>query len=83
VLKGVAAVISIRAEEKNLELLIDEGPDSAIFGRDSLRLSQILNNLANNAVKFTETGEIEIKIRAERQIPSQARLMIRWCCTLR
>ena len=72
VLSGVAAVISIRAEGKRLEFLIDEefGIPQLLVG-DPLRLGQILNNLANNAVKFTEAGEITIQIRMERQIPSQ------------
>jgi PAS domain S-box-containing protein len=68
VLKGVAAVISIRAEEKHLEFLIDKefGIPQLLIG-DSLRLGQVLNNLANNAVKFTEAGEVEIKIRIRSQ----------------
>ncbi len=72
VLRGVAAIISIRAEEKRLEFLIDEeyGIPQVLVG-DSLRLGQVLNNLANNAVKFTEAGEIVIQIRMEKQIPSQ------------
>jgi len=70
VLRGVAAIISIRAEKKRLEFLIDEeyGIPHALVG-DSLRLGQVLNNLASNAVKFTETGEIEIRIRVERLSP--------------
>jgi PAS domain S-box-containing protein len=72
VLRGVAAIISIRAEEKHLEFLIDEeyGLPQMLLG-DSLRLGQVLNNLAHNAVKFTEAGEITIRVRAERQIPPQ------------
>ncbi len=68
VLKGVAAVISIRAEEKQLEFLIDQDPGipQLLIG-DSLRLGQVLNNLANNAVKFTEAGEVEIRIGIENQ----------------
>ncbi|WP_435626670.1 response regulator [Candidatus Ferrigenium straubiae] len=64
VLKGVAAVISIRAEEKHIEFLIDkEFRIPQLLVGDSLRLGQVLNNLANNAVKFTEAGEVEIRIR--------------------
>jgi PAS domain S-box-containing protein len=72
VLRGVAAIISIRTEEKRLEFLIDEeyGIPQMLVG-DSLRLGQVLNNLAHNAVKFTEAGEIAIQIRMERQIPGQ------------
>ena len=72
VLRGVAAIISIRAEEKRLEFLIDEeyGIPHILLG-DSLRLGQVLNNLAHNAVKFTEAGEIAIRIRVERRMPGQ------------
>jgi len=72
VLKGVAAVISIRSEEKRLEFLIDEeyGIPQMLVG-DSLRLGQVLNNLAHNAVKFTDEGEIAIQIRIKQRIPSQ------------
>ncbi|HEX5364847.1 MAG TPA: response regulator, partial [Gallionella sp.] len=72
VLKGVATVISIRAEEKRLEFLIDvaHGIPQMLVG-DSLRLGQVLNNLANNAVKFTETGEVAIQIRLERLTPGE------------
>lgn len=72
VLEGVTAVISISAEEKNLELLIDEehGIPQFLVG-DSLRLGQVLNNLANNAIKFTEAGEVALSIKMVSQIPSQ------------
>ncbi|HZW25505.1 MAG TPA: response regulator [Gallionella sp.] len=72
VLRGVAAIISIRAEEKRLEFLIDAeyGIPQMLVG-DSLRLSQILNNLAHNAVKFTEAGEIVIQIGIKQMIPSR------------
>ncbi len=66
VLKGVAAVTSIKAEEKHLEFVIeqDRGLPGTLVG-DSLRLGQVLSNLANNAVKFTESGEVMIRITAE------------------
>ena len=72
VLKGVAAVTGILADEKQLELLIDEqcGIPALLVG-DSLRLGQVLSNLANNAVKFTETGEVVIRVRMESQTSGQ------------
>ncbi|MCK9200886.1 MAG: response regulator [Gallionella sp.] len=72
VLRGVAAIISIRAEEKRLEFLIDEarGIPQVLVG-DSLRLGQVLNNLAHNAVKFTEAGEVAIQIRMEKQMHAE------------
>lgn len=68
VFRNVSFNISLLAEEKNLELMIDNGigiPQSLIG--DSLRLGQVLSNLASNAVKFTDSGEIEIKVEANRK----------------
>ncbi len=60
-LDNLAAIISQKAEEKELEVLfrVDKNIPSTLIG-DPLRLSQVLTNLANNAVKFTEKGEIVI-----------------------
>ncbi|MBT3260562.1 MAG: hybrid sensor histidine kinase/response regulator, partial [Deltaproteobacteria bacterium] len=62
VLENLANLVGLKAKEKGLELLFDINEDTPTgLTGDPLRLSQILINLANNAVKFTETGEIVIK----------------------
>lgn len=66
VMDNLASLLAIKTEEKGLELLFDTPADvpTALIG-DPLKLGQILTNLANNAVKFTETGEVVICAHAE------------------
>jgi signal transduction histidine kinase/DNA-binding response OmpR family regulator len=61
VIEGVADMVASRAHKKELELitLIEPEVPDQVLG-DSSRLHQILLNLANNAVKFTDRGEIVI-----------------------
>ena len=61
VLENMANLVPAKAWEKHLEILFATAPDIplALVG-DPLRLGQILLNLTNNAVKFTEEGEIVI-----------------------
>jgi PAS domain S-box-containing protein len=60
---GVLKPLGLRADEKGLELVADISsavPD--YFVGDSMRLRQILINLTANAIKFTERGEVVIKV---------------------
>ena len=64
VLENLASLVGLKAQEKGLELLFDFDPKAPVALRgDPLRLGQILINLANNAVKFTDEGEIIVSIR--------------------
>ena len=68
VLDNLANIISVKGEEKGLEVLFSLHPNvpNELMG-DPLRLGQILINLANNAIKFTEKGEVVISIELEQQ----------------
>jgi signal transduction histidine kinase/DNA-binding response OmpR family regulator len=66
VLENVSNLISEKASAKGLELIFDI--DSAVptqLKGDPLRLGQILINFCNNAVKFTEQGEIVVRARIQ------------------
>jgi polar amino acid transport system substrate-binding protein len=60
-LDNISTLVSIKTQEKGLELLFKTDPSVpiALVG-DPLRLGQILINLSNNAVKFTDGGEIVV-----------------------
>ena len=63
VLHAVATIMSVSAGDKDLELAIGVDADvpRALVG-DALRLHQVLVNLAGNAIKFTERGEVSLMV---------------------
>ena len=63
VLDDVATLIGVRASEKGVELIVSRQPNAPVLLLgDPLRLGQILSNLASNAVKFTERGEVHVSV---------------------
>lgn len=63
VMDNLANLVGMKAEDKGVELLfkIQSDVPSSLIG-DPLRLGQILINLGNNAVKFTDAGEIVVAL---------------------
>jgi signal transduction histidine kinase/DNA-binding response OmpR family regulator len=75
VMENLASVVGMKAEEKGLELLYDlpSGLPMLLLG-DPSRLGQVLLNLGNNAVKFTERGEVRFTVAIEAQDADGIRL---------
>ncbi len=76
VIDPVTSHFGPQVDQKGLELLIDIAPDVPphLVG-DPYRLSQVLVNLTGNAVKFTEKGEIELRISVDRRDEKSVRLL--------
>ncbi|HEX8896641.1 MAG TPA: histidine kinase dimerization/phospho-acceptor domain-containing protein, partial [Terriglobales bacterium] len=75
VLDNLSNIVSQKAHEKNLEFLISAQHDipSNLVG-DPLRLGQILINLVNNAIKFTERGDVLVTVASEEQLTNRVKL---------
>jgi PAS domain S-box-containing protein len=75
VIQSVAVVTGQKAHDKGLEFLMEvpaEIPQNLVG--DPLRLGQILTNLINNAVKFTERGEIRVKAELQERTGEKAKM---------
>ncbi len=75
-LKNIYASFKNKAADKGLEFELITDPsitDIAIIG-DSIRLTQILVNLLENAVKFTTVGKVSIQVKVEQLEENQVRL---------
>ncbi len=66
IMSEIVNMISLQVREKGLTLSADIDPDvPSMLTGDEIRIRQIIINLLNNAVKYTESGSVSIKIRSE------------------
>ena len=79
-LSGVKQSLGIRAEEKDiiLRMLMDDKLPDMLSG-DPTRLSQVLNNLVGNAIKFTEKGSVILTVDVIKESPEG--FLLEFCVT--
>jgi len=74
-LENLIGLVSLKAEEKGLELKLVRDPEvpNALFG-DPLRIGQILLNLVQNAIKFTERGTVGVRVESQAVLADKVRI---------
>ncbi len=77
VFHDVSNMVMTRLADKNVELILDISPNIPLtmFGDDN-RIKQIVLNLANNAVKFTNEGQVRIRVEAVKMPQNMMELQI-------
>jgi signal transduction histidine kinase len=63
----IAGLVSPLAEKKNIELQISLSDIPVMITTDQRRLEQVILNLMNNAIKFTEIGHVGVTLRSEKK----------------
>ena len=57
-------ILSRLAQRKGLRLVLADAPASLVLEVDAAALGRVLTNLINNAVKFTDSGAVEVRVEA-------------------
>jgi len=63
-LSGIADIIRVRAQEKGLQFVCEADDLPPLVNADPRQLRQVLLNLLGNAVKFTDHGQVSLRVRA-------------------
>ncbi|RJG47623.1 response regulator [Motilimonas pumila] len=80
IMMQLSNLVALKAAEKQLEIIFDIEPNvpNSLIG-DPLRLSQVLTNLTNNAVKFTEPhGEVLVHVQCQQPPENKAEVQLQF-----
>jgi signal transduction histidine kinase/DNA-binding response OmpR family regulator len=67
-LESALRTVAVRADEKGLELLCEVAPEvPEVVKGDAGRLRQVVINLVGNAIKFTDAGEVALRVQVDAQ----------------
>jgi len=77
ILQRIISIESVKVDEQGIELSVNKNPDvPSMFMGDPLRIEQILLNLINNAVKFTDHGSVRVSVSAD--APNNAEYVVKF-----
>jgi signal transduction histidine kinase len=77
ILQRIISIESVKVDEQGIELSVNKNPDvPSMFMGDPLRIEQILLNLINNAVKFTDHGSVRVSVSAD--APKNAEYVVKF-----
>ncbi len=80
IITDLAITMGFHAHERKLDFRVDIDPElPAVMVGDALRLSQVLMNLISNAIKFTDHGGVEVRMKLAEQ-SGDAILLDCWVC---
>jgi len=76
-IEDVVHIVETRIKDKNVALIMDISPNlpGKLMG-DDVRIKQIITNLANNAIKFTNEGQVKISVDCIEQGPRMKELVV-------
>lgn len=61
---GLEAMLNIKAASKGLQMIFDQYPVPQYIITDESKLRQVLTNLLGNAIKFTQSGGVSVRVKA-------------------
>ena len=75
-LQGIVDIMRVRAEQRGLALVYEAPGGSSTVRADAKRVRQVLLNLLGNAVRFTDQGEVRLRVKVQPEAGDTVRLHV-------